>query len=149
MLARPPSLARCFLYYSAHSLTAPHAWRVHFAAFAGGFLTLSRMREELTRCSPEKKSEGLLAGLAKWTKDKGDWKGDSANDAAGGLDGSEGRTRVPSWIGSWDSQVSSKLSSWDRCFVPMRPCVVPAKQVAHRVRVVSDDLRRLPQKIMR
>lgn len=56
----------------------------------------------MTRCSPEKKSEGLLAGLAKWTMDKGDWKDSSPNEA--GAEGVDGIARIPSWIGR-DTQV--------------------------------------------
>lgn len=45
------------------------------------------MREELTRCSPEKKAEGLFAGLARWSKEKGDPK----NAAGAGTEGQEAR----------------------------------------------------------
>lgn len=58
------------------------------------------MREEVTRCGPEKKTEGLFAGLAKWSKEKGD----SVNGHSVGAEASESRGRIPSWIGR-DSQV--------------------------------------------
>lgn len=63
----------------------------------------------MTRCSPEKvKSEGLLAGLAKWTMDKSDWKDSSTNEA--GTEGVDGIARIPSWI-SRDIQVKYSPSS--------------------------------------
>lgn len=34
--------------------------------------------------SPEKKTEGLFAGLSKWSKDKVDYRSGPANGAAGG-----------------------------------------------------------------
>eukprot|EP00752_Nemacystus_decipiens_P003108 g2879.t1 len=43
-----------------------------------------RVREQVMHCSPEKKAEGLFAGLSKWSKDKVDARSVPANGAAGG-----------------------------------------------------------------
>ena len=42
------------------------------------------VREQLMHSSPEKKAEGLFAGLSKWSKDKVDARSGPTNDAAGG-----------------------------------------------------------------
>lgn len=47
--------------------------------------SLCRVREELTHCSPEKKTEGMFAGFPKWSK-----------GAAGATEG-EARERSASW----------------------------------------------------
>ena len=56
---------------------------------------LVRVREQVTRCGPEKKTEGLFAGLAKWSKEKGD----SVNGLSIGAETNESRGRIPSWNG--------------------------------------------------
>lgn len=45
---------------------------------------LHRVREQLMHRSPEKKMEGLFAGLSKWSKDKADSRSSPGNGAAGG-----------------------------------------------------------------
>lgn len=42
-----------------------------------------RVREQLMHCTPEKKTEGLFAGLSKWSKDIADSKAGSGNGAVG------------------------------------------------------------------
>lgn len=43
-----------------------------------------RVREQLMQCSPEKKTEGLFAGLSKWSKDKADSRLGPGSGPAGG-----------------------------------------------------------------